>query len=150
MTPSLAVAPMRWWHVADVLLIETELFGADHWGEAMFWNELANSHYYVVLLDGTEVVGYGGVALSPPTEAWINNIGVRPDRQRRGHGRLLLDSLLGYGRAHGARFTLLEVAADNVAAQALYDAYGFDVVGVRRGYYQPSNTDALVMKREER
>jgi ribosomal-protein-alanine N-acetyltransferase len=31
----------------------------------------------------------------------------------------------------------------------MYDQYGFDVVGVRRGYYQPSNTDALVMRREE-
>jgi ribosomal-protein-alanine N-acetyltransferase len=31
----------------------------------------------------------------------------------------------------------------------MYDRYGFEVVGVRRGYYQPSNTDALVMRRDE-
>jgi ribosomal-protein-alanine N-acetyltransferase len=31
----------------------------------------------------------------------------------------------------------------------MYDSYGFEVVGVRRGYYQPSNTDALVMRRDE-
>ena len=36
---------------------------------------------------------------------------------------------------------------DNRPAQKLYDSYGFEPVGVRRGYYQPSNTDALVMKR---
>ena len=37
---------------------------------------------------------------------------------------------------------------DNRAAQHLYDRYGFEAVGVRRGYYQPSNTDAVVMRRD--
>ena len=41
---------------------------------------------------------------------------------------------------------LLEVAADNGPAQRLYDRNGFDVIGVRRGYYQATNTDALVMR----
>jgi ribosomal-protein-alanine N-acetyltransferase len=41
------------------------------------------------------------------------------------------------------------VAVDNAPAQRLYDAYGFVGVGVRQGYYQPSNTDALVMRRDE-
>jgi ribosomal-protein-alanine N-acetyltransferase len=31
----------------------------------------------------------------------------------------------------------------------MYDGYGFDVVGVRRGYYQQRNVDALVMRRDE-
>jgi ribosomal-protein-alanine N-acetyltransferase len=43
--------------------------------------------------------------------------------------------------------TLLEVAVDNAPAQRLYAAYDFEPVGIRRGYYQPSNTDALVMMR---
>jgi ribosomal-protein-alanine N-acetyltransferase len=37
---------------------------------------------------------------------------------------------------------------DNLAAQRLYDVYGFQAVGIRRGYYQPSNIDALVMRRD--
>jgi ribosomal-protein-alanine N-acetyltransferase len=43
---------------------------------------------------------------------------------------------------------LLEVAVDNGPAQRLYAEYGFETVGVRRGYYQPTNTDALVMRRD--
>jgi ribosomal-protein-alanine N-acetyltransferase len=82
-------------------------------------------------------------------ESWINNVAVRRDRQRSGIARLLLDDLLGQAHNEGVTHTLLEVAVDNAPAQALYDRYGFEVVGVRRGYYQPSNTDALVMRRDE-
>jgi ribosomal protein S18 acetylase RimI-like enzyme len=42
----------------------------------------------------------------------------------------------------------LEVRADNPRAQDLYRRFGFEEIGVRRGYYQPSGTDAIVMRRE--
>ena len=60
-----------------------------------------------------------------------------------------LGELLAEARRHGVRHVLLEVAADNGPAQKLYSEYGFDVVGVRRGYYQASGADALVMRRDE-
>jgi len=40
------------------------------------------------------------------------------------------------------------VRTDNARAQQLYRRYGFAQIGVRRGYYQPSGTDALVMRKE--
>ncbi|SBT47596.1 ribosomal protein S18-alanine N-acetyltransferase [Micromonospora auratinigra] len=140
----------RWWHVDDVLPIEADLFGAEQWSAAMFWNELANRHFYLVALDddGT-VLGYAGLAANPPDETWVQNIAVRRDAQRRGVGRLLLEALLAEAARRGARSTLLEVAVDNAPAQRLYATYGFEPIGVRRGYYQPSNTDALVMQRNE-
>ncbi len=141
---------LRWWLIDDLIPIEADLFGTEQWTPAMFWNELANGNYYIAALDGSELVGYAGLALNPPGEAWVNNIAVRRDRQRTGVGRAVLDALLAYARGSGIPRTLLEVAADNVAAQRFYDRYGFEVVGVRKGYYQPSNTDALVMRRDER
>jgi ribosomal-protein-alanine N-acetyltransferase len=149
---------LRWWHIEDVLPIEAALFGAQQWTAAMFWSELANGHYYIgafvesaAFVESTpapsELVGYAGMAIGPPEEAWINNIAVRADHQRGGIGRALLLHLLDQAGARGATQTLLEVAADNAAAQRLYDEQGFEVVGVRRGYYQPGNTDALVMRR---
>ena len=140
----------RWWHIDQVLPIEADLFGAEQWSAAMFWNELANGHFYLAATDddGT-VLGYAGLAVSPPDEAWVQNVAVRRDAQRRGIGRLLLEALLAEAARRGARSTLLEVAADNAPAQRLYAGYGFEPIGVRRGYYQPSNTDALVMQRNE-
>ncbi|SCG56363.1 ribosomal protein S18-alanine N-acetyltransferase [Micromonospora inositola] len=139
----------RWWHIDQVLPIEADLFGAEQWTPAMFWNELANGHHYLVATDDGELLGYAGLTVVPPDEAWVQNIAVRRDAQRRGIGRLLLEALLAEADRRGARSTLLEVAADNGPAQRLYATYGFEPIGVRRGYYQPSNTDALVMRRNE-
>ena len=72
---------------------------------------------------------------------------MRRDAHRRGIGRALLEALLAEAKRRDVTKTLLEVAVDNAAAQRLYAAYDFEPVGVRRGYYQPSNTDALVMMR---
>jgi len=149
----------RWWHIEQVTPIEADLFGPERWSAAMFWNELASGHHYLVALDDEQllgddklpdddrVLGYAGLAVNPPHEAWVQNIAVRREVQRRGIGRALLEALLAEAARNRVRKVLLEVAVDNAPAQKLYAAYGFEAVGVRRGYYQPSNTDALVMAR---
>ena len=143
------IEPLRWWHVERLLPIEADLFGAEQWTAAMFWNELAHGRYYLVALDADgEVAGYAGLAVNPPYEAWVNNVAVRRDRQRQGLGRTLVDALLAEAERCGVSEVLLEVAVDNAAALKLYESYGFAVMGRRRGYYQPSNTDALVMRLE--
>ncbi|WBB55061.1 ribosomal protein S18-alanine N-acetyltransferase [Verrucosispora sp. WMMD573] len=138
----------RWWHIDEVLPIEADLFGAEQWSAPMFWNELAHGHFYrVATEDKGAVLGYAGLTVAPPDEAWVQNIAVRRDAQRRGIGRLLLEALLAEANRAGVGTVLLEVAADNAPAQRLYAMHGFEPIGVRRGYYQPSNTDALVMQR---
>ena len=140
---------LRWWQIDELLPIEKDLFGVEQWSAGMFWNELAAGHPYVAAVQDGEVVGYAGLVLAPPDEAWVNNMAVRRDHQRHGIGRALLEELLAIARRSGARHTLLEVAADNTPAQALYDSYGFEVIGLRKNYYQASGTDALVMRRSE-
>ncbi|HWG98763.1 MAG TPA: ribosomal protein S18-alanine N-acetyltransferase [Pilimelia sp.] len=146
--PPPRLARFRWWHIGEVLPIEADLFGPERWSAAMFWNELASGHHYLVALDpdGT-VAGYAGLAAAPG-EAWVQNLAVRRDAQRRGVGRALLAALLAEAARRGPGPVLLEVAADNGPAQRLYAAHGFEAVGVRRGYYQSTNTDALVMRRD--
>jgi [ribosomal protein S18]-alanine N-acetyltransferase len=136
----------RWWHIADVMPLEEDLFGEEKWSSAMFWNELAQHNFYIVALDGSEVVGYAGLAVAGD-EAWVQNIAVKDTAQRRGIGRELLEALLAEAAGQDIKKTLLEVAVNNAPAQHLYARYDFEPVGIRRGYYQPSNTDALVMMR---
>jgi ribosomal-protein-alanine N-acetyltransferase len=144
----MSIERLRWWHIEELLPIERDLFGVEEWSAPLFWNELANGHYYVLDRDERGVAGYAGLAVTGPDEAWVNNVAVRRDRQRQGLGRALLEDLLAEADRCGVRTVLLEVAADNAAAQKLYARYGFDVVGVRRGYYQLSQKDALVMRRD--
>ncbi|WP_229073913.1 ribosomal protein S18-alanine N-acetyltransferase [Actinoplanes sp. DH11] len=142
------VERFRWWHIGQVLPVEEDLFGPEKWSAAMFWNELAQGHHYLVATEDGAVLGYAGLSVVDAEESWVQNIAVRRDAQRRGIGRLLLEALLAEAARRGVKKTLLEVAVDNAPAQTLYASYDFEPVGIRRGYYQPSNTDALVMMRD--
>ena len=61
-------------------------------------------------------------------------------------GTVLMDWLKAAARRDGAKHLMLEVRADNVAAQRLYCATGFELLTVRRRYYQPGDVDAHIMR----
>jgi [ribosomal protein S18]-alanine N-acetyltransferase len=92
-----------------------------------------------------ELIGYAVMMLAAG-EAHLLNLSVAAGRQGRGHGRALLAHLLAVARDHGARVLFLEVRPSNGAAQRLYAAFGFEQIGVRRGYYPAhgGREDALV------
>ena len=140
---------LRWWHIDELLPIEDDLFGAEQldsrrcsgtsWPAALLpWSAL----------DGDQVLGYAGLAVTAPDEAWVQNIAVRRDAQRRGIGRHPAGDAARRGRPARDPQDPARGGRRQRPAQKLYAAYGFEPVGVRRGYYQPSNTDALVMMRE--
>lgn len=142
------VRPMRWWDIGVVLPLERELFPVDPWSAAGFWSELAGvpdtRTYLVVELDG-DVVGYAGLFVTGP-DADVQTIAVRADLQGRGLGRLLLDELVAEARRRGATRLMLEVRAENDRALRLYEAYGFERLGLRPAYYGPGR-DGVVMRR---
>ena len=145
----IALRPMRLSDLGTVMELEEELFAPDTWTAAMYREELAltdTRHYLVAEDDGT-VVGYAGL-IAYDDEAHVATIGVTGSRQGEGTGALLLDALLAEADRRSP-VVLLEVRADNEHAQELYRRRGFTEIGRRRGYYQPSGTDAVVMKRRK-
>jgi ribosomal-protein-alanine N-acetyltransferase len=136
---------MRWWHIDAVTALERELFD-DAWSAEMFWNELAQgaSRTYLVVEEDGAVVGYAGLA-DMGDEAYVQTIGVTRTHQGRGLGARLLQALLDDAERRGAPRVGLEVRVDNAPAIALYERFGFRGIAVRKRYYQPSGTDALVM-----
>ena len=148
---SALLRPLRWWDLPAVVALERALFAPDDWSVETFWSELAQGqarHYLVVEEDG-RLLGYGGLAVtgSPPVvEAGVQTMAVVAAARGRGLGAALLRALLVAAAARGARPVLLEVRTDNPVAQALYAKAGFRPEGVRRGYYQPSGGDALLMR----
>jgi ribosomal-protein-alanine N-acetyltransferase len=150
---TVTLRPMRWWDVDGVMDIERDLFGEESWSIAMFWSELAESdtRYYLVAeeagasaVDGAGIIAYGGLC-AYPDESFIQTIAVRTDRQGTGIGTRLLTALIDEAKRRGEPMVGLEVRADNPVARRLYERFGFVQVGVRKGYYQPSGTDAILM-----
>jgi ribosomal-protein-alanine N-acetyltransferase len=136
----------------SIMVLEEELFAPDTWSEAMYRDELsrpATRHYLVAEDDGDGspvVIGYAGL-IAYDDEAHVATLGVADERQGEGLGARLLDALLAEADRR-APVVLLEVRAQNAIALGLYRRRGFVEIGRRRGYYQPSGEDALVMKRE--
>jgi ribosomal-protein-alanine N-acetyltransferase len=165
---------MRWWDIDPVLELEKDLFPEDAWSRGMFWSELAHARgpgatrRYLVALEGDRVVGYAGLAAqgaaadnaasggaasgaaasdsgSAPVGD-IQTIAVRRDQWGTGLGGELLTELLRAATAFECAEVMLECRVDNIRAQKLYERFGFEPIGFRRGYYQPGNVDALVMR----
>nr|MBP6421845.1 GNAT family N-acetyltransferase [Propionivibrio sp.] len=77
------------------------------------------------------------------------SISVSETRQRLGYGARLLHQAMKLARSEGATTLLLEVRPSNVKALAMYRHFGFQQIGVRRGYYpaEVGREDALVLTR---
>jgi ribosomal-protein-alanine N-acetyltransferase len=142
--------PMTTADLPGVLVLEDELFGDEAWSAEMLAGELeqqpASRHYLVAEEDGA-IAGYGGL-LAAGTQADVVTLAVAGRRWGQGLGSVLLEALLAEAARRGATEVFLEVRTDNDRAQQLYRRYGFRQIGIRRGYYQPSGTDALVMRKE--
>lgn len=131
-----------------IMELEESTFAGDAWSAESMAAELVNPHclYLVALADDT-VVGYAGLlAPAGAGDADIQTVAVAPAHRRHGVGRALVTHLLIEARQRGATQVFLEVRADNPGAEALYRMLGFDSIGVRAGYYQPDNVDAVVMR----
>ncbi|MFI2430359.1 ribosomal protein S18-alanine N-acetyltransferase [Streptomyces sp. NPDC018693] len=151
---------MRWWDIDPALALEKALFPEDAWSRGMFWSELAHSRgpeatrRYLVAEDPSDrVVGYAGLATSGTASdsgsgavGDVQTIAVARDHWGTGLGARLLTELLRAATEFECAEVMLECRVDNVRAQKLYERFGFEPIGFRRGYYQPGNVDALVMR----
>lgn len=149
-TRPVTIVPMRRRHLRGVLRIERHSVHA-RWSTGLFLNELAGTNRcYVVALDDAArsttraVVGFAGLLCTGP-DAHVTTIAVHPDARRAHIGTRLLLVLATEARRRGAEAMTLEVAASNAAAVALYERFGFQVEGVRAGYYAELGEDALVL-----
>lgn len=142
---SLDIAVMRKRHLDQVMGIEKRAY-TNPWSRSVFESELTQgiTRSYVVALDGRRVVGYCGV-LYVVDEAHITNIAVDPDIHRINIGTKLMSHMIRRAWERQVAGVTLEVRVSNFAAQRLYQKFGFQPAGVRKGYYQENGEDAIIM-----
>ena len=120
------------------------------WPANAFRHELTQNKNarYLVAREGGRIVGYAGLWLMVD-EAHITTFAVHPDSRRQRIGERLLVRVFELAAALNAEWLTLEVRASNLAAQKLYEKYGFRRAGVRRRYYSDNNEDAQVLARSD-
>ena len=117
------------------------------WSRSMFAGELAKpSSVSLGAFDGEAggLVAY--LIVSRYVDAWhIMNVAVHPECRRQGVASRLLDELFELTAGDHRRGYTLEVRVSNATAIALYERFGFEPSGLRRGYYTDNREDALIM-----
>ena len=139
------IVAMRRRYLRSVLNIETQVYPRP-WTMSLFLSELGlrGTRAYFVAKVGRDVVGYAGLMVTVD-EGHVTTIAVDPAWHRHQIGTRLLLAVTHEALAREVNALTLEVRVSNTAAQAMYRSFGFESVGVRKGYYAETNEDALVM-----
>ena len=143
---SLKILPMQKDDLDAVLRLEENAYGDHHWSKESFFNELNNelAKYFCAFDAAGELVGYCGI-WEILEEAHITNIAVSPEHRRKHIGEALLKKIIDTCYKDFVKYITLEVRVSNKAAIGLYEKYSFKSLGIRKGYYQNNNEDALIM-----
>jgi len=141
-------APMQDSDLQEVLDLEQTVY-PHPWSMANFVDSLASGYEAWVLRDtDNELMGYF-LLMAIVDEAHLLNVAVSAERQGQGLGRFLLNQAVACARGLGMESVLLEVRPSNTRALEIYQRYGFDTIGRRKGYYPAANQqreDAIVMR----
>jgi ribosomal-protein-alanine N-acetyltransferase len=144
------VRPMQMNDLEQVSIIDRASFSLP-WPASAFRYELLknpSSLLYVAeaFSPGSERLVIGSIVVwMILDEAHIATIAVEPEFRGKGISQELVATVLTEAIHKGARLATLEVRAHNLIAQALYQRFGFIVVGRRPRYYRDNNEDALIM-----
>lgn len=137
-------------NISDLELIKNVLLSDfdDFWNYNIFKIELLNPNSkYIVAKINNEIVGFAGIWKSVD-DVHITNIVTAKKFRRKNIGSILLSNLinLAQNEKHITSITL-EVNSNNIPAQKLYEKFGFNVVGIRKKYYNNID-DAIIYTKD--
>ncbi|HEU0204758.1 MAG TPA: ribosomal protein S18-alanine N-acetyltransferase [Burkholderiaceae bacterium] len=139
--------PMLMTDLDEVVRIEREVYRFP-WTLGNFQDSLRAGYSSWNMRAPTRAIIAYSIVMIALDEAHLLNLSVARGYQRSGYGWRMLDWMADRSRDHGARTMLLEVRPSNPAALRLYERYGFERIGMRRGYYPADRgrEDAIVMR----
>lgn len=142
LTPERAIALRRMTEadLAEVMQAECAAYAVP-WTEGIFRDCLRANYYCLVADRAGRLIGHAVMSVAAG-ECHILNLCVVPGHQGRGLGRQMLRRVLALARQREADTAFLEVRASNQGAIRLYQAEGFDEIGLRKGYYPSADPNA--------
>lgn len=132
--------------IDGVMAIETVVCDFP-WTYSIFSDCIKVGYSCWVLEDEGEIVGYGLLSVAA-NEAHILNLCIKPEKQRQGLGRRMMEHLIEQAKKLMTHSVYLEVRVSNHGAFDLYQKLGFSVIGHRKDYYphMDGREDALVLE----
>lgn len=143
--PAVRIRPLEMDDLPRVIEIENASFSTP-WRRPTFETLLGRRDSDLIAAESVDGLAGYAVVWTIADQAELGNVAVVGEVRGRGIGRLLVRAALDRATARGAEDCFLEVRASNLAAQALYESCGFEVIGRRRRYYRRPIEDALVMR----
>ena len=131
--------------LTEVVAIERACF-SNPWSGPLFLQELDVSFSRIVLARrcAGPIAGYL-CRWFVADEVHVLNVAVAPAFRGQGLGAALMREALREARTARARAVTLEVRRSNANGRRLYEAFGFEEVGLRPNYYGRGE-DALIMR----
>ncbi len=146
MQNNVKILPVNESHLAKIVELEQAIFSLP-WSIDSFRSEMESpdSHFTAAILNG-EVVGFCVLHIFGD-EGEIFNIAVSKEYRGKKIGDILLSEALGFADGRNMSRIFLEVRKSNLPAIGLYTKHGFEILGIRKNYYDEPTEDAIIMQR---
>lgn len=140
------IVPMNRSHIDGMVVVEEQCFNSGY-ARKTFEKEIENKiAIYFVAVQQENVLGYVGL-WNICGGADIIDVAVRRDYRRQGIAKKLLLAMLDECEKQGIFEVNLEVRESNFAARELYKKLGFLENGLRKKYYENTETAILMQKK---
>lgn len=131
-------------HIEEIYDIEKRCF-SDAWSRQSFIDEIDNENsVFIVVKKEDKIVAYSGFWYIVD-DAQIMNVAVDIAYKGMKISHILMKEMIQRARDKNMATMSLEVRVSNEIAINLYKGYGFEIVGVRKQYYQDNKEDAYIM-----
>jgi ribosomal-protein-alanine N-acetyltransferase len=128
----------------DVAKLEAEIF-SDAWSEKSILDTLNQPQAFIVVAEReNRIVGYC-IVYFVLDEAEIARVAVDASQRQQGVGQELLKATCQICIEKGIERLLLAVRESNENARRFYQAFGFEVDGIRKNFYENPKEHAVLM-----
>lgn len=145
MNEAISIREMSLDDVPSVFEIESQCYPFP-WSKTLFEDAVRSTKCCLVMCTGSEIVGYAIISFVVG-EAELLNICISPSEQGKGLAKQLLQAVIDRASAADNHEMYLEVRVSNDVARHIYDEFGFNEIGRRKGYYptKDGREDAILM-----
>ena len=129
--------------IPKVAALEKECF-SEPWSENAILESYNSGTRFFTVCNNDNLLGYVGIS-TVLDEGYFTNIAVTASARRSGVASLLMHQLDVLARESKLSFISLEVRESNIAAQSLYNKFGYKNEGLRKNFYRNPNENAIIM-----